>query len=174
MAFFQSNFGNCLIIPEGGYDAMGAAGAALIKDLIPKKYSHICTATGTATTLAGLLLSATPDQKIVSVPVLKGMIDINERLKFLSGKEDISDNLRILDGYDFGGYAKKDSSLIDFMNECWLKYNLPLDFVYTAKMMYGVIDSIKNNYFKEGSHILCLHTGGLQGNKSLPLKSLLF
>ena len=60
------------------------------------------------------------------------------------------------------------------MNHCWLQHKLPLDFVYTAKMMYGITDSIKKDTFKKGSKIICLHTGGLQGNKSLPLNTLLF
>lgn len=174
-AYFQSHFGKCMVVPEGGYHPIGAAGAALIRDLIPsKKYTHICTATGTATTLAGLLKNSKPGQKVISVPVVKGMIDIAERLKYLTGSENITDNLEIIDNYQFGGYAKKDEVLINFMNQFWSSHNIPLDFVYTAKMMYAIIDSIKNNYFKKGSEILCLHTGGLQGNKSLPLKTLLY
>lgn len=171
----QEHFGNCLIIPEGGYHPMGAKGASLIMDCFNhKKYSHICTATGTATTLAGLLSAASASQQIISVPVLKNMTDLNARLKVLIPQQGNTDNLQILDNYYFNGYAKKDDKLVEFMNQCWLTYKLPLDFVYTAKMMYAVIDSIKNNYFKKGSEILCLHTGGLQGNISLPLNTLLF
>ena len=177
-AFIQSlkiEFGECMIVPEGGYHPMGAKGAALIMDLLSgKKYTHICTASGTTTTLAGLLMAAEPTQKIISVPILKGITDTNARLKFLTGNAESFTNLQILSGYHFGGYAKKTEQLIDFINHCWLQYKLPLDFVYTAKMMFAVIDSIKNNYFEKGSEIICLHTGGLQGNKSLPLNSLLF
>lgn len=171
----QDQFGNCLIIPEGGYHPLGAKGASLIMDSFNhKKYSHICTATGTATTLAGLLAVAPPSLQIISVPVLKNMTDINERLKMLIPQQENTDNLQILDNYYFNGYGRKNDTLFEFMNQCWLKYKLPLDFVYTAKMMYAVIDSIKNNYFKKGNEILCLHTGGLQGNISLPLNTLLF
>ena len=177
-AFIQSlkiEFGECMIVPEGGYHPMGAKGAALIMDLLSgKKYTHICTASGTTTTLAGLLMAAEPTQKIISVPILKGITDTNERLKFLTGNAESFTNLQILSGYHFGGYAKKTEPLIDFINHCWLQYKLPLDFVYTAKMMFAVMESIKNNYFEKGSEIICLHTGGLQGNKSLPLNSLLF
>ena len=38
-----------------------------------------------------------------------------------------------------------------------------LDPIYTAKMLFGVLDMIKNDEFKEGSKILMIHTGGLQG-----------
>jgi len=60
------------------------------------------------------------------------------------------------------------------MDQCWQQFQLPLDFVYTAKMLYAVFDGIKNNQFPEGSRILCLHTGGLAGNRSLPPGTLLY
>ena len=174
MLALQNEFGHCTIVPEGGYHPSGANGAALIMNLAGKDHSHICTATGTATTLAGLLKAAAPSQTIIGVPVLKGMTDIEERIKYLAGNKTAFKNLQLLPGYHFGGYAKKTDTLIRFMNECWQQYQLPLDFVYTAKMFFGIIDRIRNNHFPPGSNILCLHTGGLQGNKSLPLHTLLF
>ena len=175
MNTLKAEFGDCLIIPEGGYHPLGAKGAALIMALIKDNfYTHICTASGTATTLAGMLLAAKREQTVVGFPVLKGITDNKTRVKQLTGKADDFKNLLILNNYHFGGYAKKTDQLINFMNDCWLQYQLPLDFVYTAKMFFGIIDSIKNDTFEKGNKILCLHTGGLQGNKSLPLNSLLF
>jgi len=163
-----------IIIPEGGYHTAGARGAALIIDLIKEKnVSHICTATGTATTLAGLLLKAAPSQIIISIPVLKGFTDIPERLQFLTGQNRY-DNLIVVGEYHFGGYAKKTTGLIHFMNDLYHQYELPTDFVYTAKMMYGIFDQVKKGFFPEGSNIICIHTGGLQGNDSLPNDSLIF
>ena len=171
----KNEFGNCVVVPEGGYAPMGAQGAALIANTIKDKtYSHICTALGTATTVAGLLMTTKSEQTIIAVTVLKGMLDIEERVTYLTGNEAFNENMQIVKGYDFGGYAKKTPALIAFMNQCWQKYGLALDFVYTAKMFYGIIDSIKNDKFAKGSNIICLHTGGLQGNKSLPLDVLLF
>ena len=171
----KKEFDGCMIIPEGGNSPTGANGAALIMDLIKyNSYTHLCTASGTATTTAGLLLAAKPWQVIVSLPVLKGITDNKTRINELTANKGSFEKLLILDEYHFGGYAKKTNELIEFMNDCWKKYNLPLDFVYTAKMLYGIIDSIKKDRFEKGSKILCVHTGGLQGNKSLPLNSLLF
>jgi 1-aminocyclopropane-1-carboxylate deaminase len=171
----KAGFGECIIVPEGGYHPDAAKGAALIFNLVKDKhYTHICMASGTATTLAGILIAANPEQSVISVPVLKGITDTTQRIKYLTGKQDEFKNLQILSGYHFGGYAKKTDQLITFMNHCWLKYQLPLDFVYTAKMLYCVMDSIKKDTFKKGSKIICLHTGGLQGNKSLSLNTLLF
>jgi 1-aminocyclopropane-1-carboxylate deaminase/D-cysteine desulfhydrase-like pyridoxal-dependent ACC family enzyme len=169
-----TEFGASVIVPEGGYHPSGAKGAALIGELIKENnYSHICSATGTATTVAGLLLTK-GDQKIIGVPVLKGMTDIEERIRFLCSNNYKNKRLEIFNNYHFGGYAKKTPELIQFMNYLWQQHHLPTDFVYTAKLFFAVYDKIKNNHFAEGSNILCLHTGGLQGNNSLPSGTLLF
>jgi 1-aminocyclopropane-1-carboxylate deaminase len=166
--------GGKTIIPEGGYHVLGAKGAALIPELLNGiPFTHICTATGTATTLAGLLLRAGNLQKVIAVPVLKGFKDIPQRLKLLTGTADFK-NLVIFDDYHFGGYAKKTKELIDFMNAVYREYQLPTDFVYTGKMMFGVLDQVNKGFFPEGSVIICLHTGGLQGNASLPAGTLIF
>ncbi len=170
----KEEFGDYIIIPEGGYHPLGAKGAALIYELLKDKdYTDIALATGTATTLAGILIAAKPTQNITAISALRGITDTAERLGELTGLDQF-DNLQIFNDYHFGGYAKKTDQLINFMNDCWLKYQLPLDFVYTAKMFYAIIDLIKKEKFKKGSNIICLHTGGLQGNKSLPLNILLF
>ena len=169
-----ANFGDCIIIPEGGYHPMGANGASLIMDkLKAKQATHICTAIGTATTVAGLLMNTTDNEMIVGIPVLKQMNDIEDRIAWLCGNK-LFNNLLIFDDYDFGGYAKKTNELIEFMNDFFIQYKIPTDFVYTAKMMYAIMDKIKAGYFAEGSNIICLHTGGLQGNDSLPASTLVF
>ncbi len=161
-------------IPEGGYHPTGARGASQILKCLPTKgFSHICTATGTATTLAGLLLRAEPWQQVLSYAALKGLNDISERLQFLTGQERFV-NLQLIPAYHFGGYAKKTEELLRFMNQLYSTYALPTDFVYTAKMMFGIFDQVHKDFFAEGSNILCIHTGGLQGNLSLPPGSLYF
>jgi 1-aminocyclopropane-1-carboxylate deaminase len=170
----KNEFGECVIIPEGGYHPLGAKGAALIGDIIKlHNYSHLCTCTGTGTTLAGLLINSN-GSKVISVPALKGMSDIEERMHFLCGVSCNTDNLQIFNDYHFGGYAKKTPELISFMNYLWQQHQLPTDFVYTAKLFFAIYDKIKNNYFEKETNILCLHTGGLQGNNSLPKGTLLF
>jgi 1-aminocyclopropane-1-carboxylate deaminase len=174
LAQINNDFGECIIIPEGGYHPLGAKGAALIYDSIKQNnYTHICTGTGTGTTLAGLLIGS-KGNKIISVPALKGMADIESRVDFLCSNTIEKDNLQIFNDYHFGGYAKKTPELISFMNYLWQQHQLATDFVYTAKLFFAIYDKIKNNYFDEGSNIVCLHTGGLQGNNSLSKGTLLF
>ncbi len=175
LSILQNEFGNSIIIPEGGYHPLGVKGAALMMDLIKgKNYTHICTATGTATSLAGLLTATDENQQLIAVNVLKGMNDTEERILHLTKRQFPKKQLEILPDYHFGGYAKKTDELIAFMNQIWQQYRLPTDFVYTAKMLFAVFDKIKNNHFPIKSNILCLHTGGLQGNCSLPVGTLNF
>lgn len=172
--YFPGLPSDTMTIPEGGYHPTGAKGAALIMEGIAKAdASFICTAVGTATTVAGLLQRAAPYQQIIAVPVLKNLTDLSERLLHLNGRKTYN-NLSLWDEYHFGGYAKKTDGLIHFMNELYEQHQMPTDFVYTAKLLFAVMDKIKNNWFPQNSKILCLHTGGLQGNHSLPGGSLVF
>ena len=171
----KKGFGECTIIPEGGYHPLGASGAGLIMDLVAEEsFSHVCTASGTATTLAGLLLKSNAHQQIISIPVLKGMNDTIQRLAYLTPNNIKEKQLTVFDEYHFGGYAKKTNELLSFMNKLWQQHQLPTDFVYTAKMFYAVYDKIHSGFFHSGSNILCIHTGGLQGNVSLPSGTLNF
>jgi 1-aminocyclopropane-1-carboxylate deaminase len=83
--------------------------------------------------------------------------------------------------YHFGGYAKINEELIRFINDFYKQTNIPLDPIYTGKMMFGILDLINKGYFPNGAKILAIHTGGLQGiegmnnnlkNKNLPLIAL--
>ncbi len=161
-------------IPEGGYHPLGTKGASLIMEQIKETdASHICTAVGTATTLSGLILNTKPNQQIIAVPVLKGLNDLDSRLNFLTNNIDYQKPC-IFNEYHFGGYAKKDETLIQFMNDFYTEYKVPTDIVYTGKMMYAIFDKIKSDFFPLGSKITCIHTGGLQGNLSLAKGSLVF
>jgi 1-aminocyclopropane-1-carboxylate deaminase len=170
----KKEFGNCIIIPEGGYHSLGAKGASLIMNYVKDTSTHICCASGTATTIAGLLLNKKENQHIIGIPVLKGITDMENRIEYLTGGTFNKEHLHIEYGYHFGGYAKKNAALISFMNDVYTQFQLPTDFVYTAKMLYAVFDLVNNNFFAKGSEIVCIHTGGLQGNLSLPKTALTF
>ncbi len=160
-------YGEHTLMPEGGFSTIGAKGAERITDFFDSKnYTHICCAVGTATTFAGLINGAGVNTEVIGFGVLKGLEDISQRLKRLH----VDDKKKyVFNGdYHFGGYAKKNKELITFMNTFYQNNKIPLDFVYTGKMMFGVMDLIKNSYFQPGSNIICIHTGGLQGNQSLP------
>lgn len=170
----QQRLGSCTIVPEGGYHPHGAHGAAHIMDhLALPPDAIICLAVGTATTLAGIVRSAQPGQHIIAVPVLKGLTDIPHRLDHLLGEGTYIMPEVVPDGH-FGGYAKKTNALIGFMNALYAQHHIPTDFVYTGKLLFTIFEKIRNGHFAPGSNIVCLHTGGLQGNASLPAGTLNF
>jgi 1-aminocyclopropane-1-carboxylate deaminase len=174
LAELKNKYGACTMVPEGGYGIEGAKGASLIMNLLEEeKYSHVCTCVGTATTLAGLLMNNKNNTTIIAVPAIKNMTDIEQRIQQLTSNS-YKNNLSIFTDYHFGGYAKYNTELLVFMNQFYTDYKIPTDFVYTAKMMFSIMDKIKNGYFAKGSKIVCLHTGGLQGNASLPKGLLIF
>jgi 1-aminocyclopropane-1-carboxylate deaminase len=170
----EQHWGPHLLVPEGGYHPLGAQGAALMLPADVGGYTHIACSLGTATTVAGLLLAAPPTAQVLGFCALKGMADIDQRLQYLLQRPATPANFLAVPQYSFGGYAKKQPALLDSMNRLWQQHRLPTDFVYTGKLLYGVYDLAAQGFFAAGSRVLCIHTGGLQGNRSLPAGSLAF
>lgn len=161
-------------INEGGYGALGAKGSAdMLTITDTSHYTHIIAAVGTGTMLAGLILAATKSQRIIGISSMKGNTALEEQVRKLLPAANQT-NFTIFHDYHFGGYGKHPHQLIDFMNDTYNKYNLPLDIVYTGKTFFAIKDLAEKTFFKPGSSILMIHSGGLQGNKSLPPQVLAF
>ncbi len=160
-------------IPEGGYGKTGAEGASEILQLVPNvpAYNYIICAAGTGTMLAGIANACLPYQQCIGISVMKNNFSLQNET-FVLVENEAANRIKILHDHHFGGYAKYTQPLIDFMNKMWSNHNLPLDFVYTAKTLYAVYHLAENAYFPPGSNILFIHSGGLQGNRSLPKDSL--
>jgi 1-aminocyclopropane-1-carboxylate deaminase len=164
--------GSIYFIDEGGYGALGAKGAATILNEHCKDYTTIIAAVGTGTMLAGLIQAAALHQNVIGIPILKNEASIEAEIKNIL--KDSSKQFTLLHNFHQGGYAKTNPALIAFMNQLWETEKIPSDIVYTGKLLMAVDSLLKENYFKEGSKILVIHSGGLQGNRSLPLGTLLY
>ena len=163
------------LINEGGYGKKGAKGAAeILRHCEKENYSHITCAVGTSTMMAGLIIGSLPSQEIIGIPVLRNRIDLENALHELLDPDAKSKKFRMIHDYHFGGYAKCNAELITFMNDLYKNTKIPTDFVYTGKLLYAIFSLIRNNFFPTGSHLLVVHSGGLQGNRSLPQGSLIF
>ena len=167
----KSEFGDFYLIPEGGTNALAIKGCEEILNDSDGTFDYICCAVGTGGTISGLINCSKPSQQILGFPALKG--------DFL--KEDIGNfvqktNWKLITGYHFGGFAKINEELISFINEFKNAQCIPLDPIYTGKLMFGLFDLITKGFFPKGSIILAIHTGGLQGiegmNKNLKAKGL--
>lgn len=154
----KNEFGDFYLIPEGGTNALAVKGCEEILTDADKDYDYICCSVGTGGTISGLINSALPHQKIIGFPALKGDFLSEEITKFAKNK-----NWELNTNYNFGGYAKINDDLIDFINQFKGAHSIPLDPIYTGKMMFGIYDLIDKGYFPKESKILAIHTGGLQG-----------
>lgn len=162
----KNKYGEHILIPQGGFSVQGKEGAGLINEYFAdKNFTHVCLPVGTATTFAGLVDENKNETEIIGFGVLKNLNDIGKR--FAELKVNRQKKYSFIGDYHFGGYAKKTDELLFFMKTFYQENKIELDFVYTAKMMFGVRNLIQKNYFAAGSKILCIHTGGLQGNSSL-------
>ena len=154
----QKEYGDFYLLPEGGTNALAVKGCKEILRKEDSEYAYICAAVGTGGTLSGLVKASYPKQQVLGFSALKGSFQTEEVRKHTS-----KTNFKIIDSYCFGGYGKIDSELVRFINECKRHTGIPLDPIYTGKMMFGIVDLLKNGYFKENSRIFAVHSGGLQG-----------
>ncbi|WP_341835124.1 pyridoxal-phosphate dependent enzyme [Chitinophaga pollutisoli] len=164
------------IIPEGGGNAEGAAGCEEILDLGDfTPFTHILCATGTGTTLAGLVNGAGKrgiQAQFLGISALKGAISVEDEVRGLL--EEDRGNWGILHDYHEGGFAKISPALIAEMNDFYAQTGTPTDRVYTGKLVLAFRKMAGEDRFPAGSNILLIHTGGLQGNASLPPETLHF
>jgi D-cysteine desulfhydrase len=152
------------LIPEGGAGEAGEKGAGEILQLVQKDaFTHFICAVGTGTFFNGIRKNVFTPQQVWGIVVLKGW-----------EKKSLPAGARLFYDYHFGGYAKKNTELIAFMNDFFRLSAVPTDFVYTGKMVFAVFDLLKKNAFPPGSKILMIHSGGLQGNRSMPADTLIF
>jgi 1-aminocyclopropane-1-carboxylate deaminase len=161
----KNKFGNFYLIPEGGTNNLAIKGCEEILTIEDTNFDFICCAVGTGGTISGIINSSKQHQKVLGFPSLKGDFLQNEIRIFAK-----NENWKIVSDYHFGGYGKVTSQLIDFINDFYTKTKIPLDPIYTSKMVFGVMDLIEKNYFPENSKILLIHTGGIQGIQGMNLK----
>jgi 1-aminocyclopropane-1-carboxylate deaminase len=162
----QDRFGDFYLIPEGGTNALAIKGCRefAMDHLSKVEFDYLCLPVGTGGTLAGITLGLAPDKTVIGISVLKdGGFLINDVKTLLSPFEhQPMAAWKILTGYDHGGYAKTSPALLDFIEDMKSDHDLPLDHVYTGKLLFAVAEEIRKGNFKNGSTILILHTGGLQ------------
>lgn len=172
---------NVYWIAEGGTSQLAINGVADIIDELKiddptRTFDLIVLACGTGTTLAGLIAGLarqlTSDQTIqphlLGFAALKGADFLTHDVRQLLLRSGIADNAANwsinLDSH-YGGFGKIPVELRQFMQAFTAETELPLDPVYTGKLMAGLCDQIKQGVFKPGTRMLVLHTGGLQGSR---------
>ena len=156
---------NFFLLPEGGTNELAIKGCAEIISHIDIPFNFVCSAVGTGGTIAGIISSLKEDQKAIGFPVLKGANFLKDEIEKLIQEKN---NWELNFDYHLGGYAKHTPELLKFIADFEKQNNIPLEQVYTGKMLFGIYDLIKKNYFQKNSTVIAIHTGGLQGKLPQP------
>lgn len=158
---------DCYVIPEGGSNALAVKGVeeviGEIQTQMNGSFDYLCTSFGTGGTASGLI-SAVTNSKVLIFPALK--MQQAEVLRHIEAFIELEDKkIEVLTDYHFGGYGKETDQLTRFIADFEQETLIPLEQVYTGKMMYGIVDLVRKEYFRRGEVIVVLHTGGLQGKR---------
>ena len=161
----QKQFGDFYLLPEGGTNQLAVKGCSEIISHINIPFDFICCAAGTGGTLAGISSSLKESQQAIGFSALKAPRYHETEVKRWLDHFRMStvSNFQINDHYHFGGYAKYTPELLQFIDDFEKQTTIPLEQVYTGKMMYGIFDLTQKNFFPQNSTVIAVHTGGLQG-----------
>lgn len=154
----QDEIGPFYMVPEGGTNALAVKGCEEILTKADCDFDVICSSVGTGGTLAGIINSSSLGQQVLGFAALKGDFLIKDIRNFATGE-----NWKLNMDYHFGGYAKVSGGLVEFINHFKEITGIPTDPIYTGKLIFGILDLVKHDYFSPGTKILAIHTGGLQG-----------
>ena len=171
----EEQFERFFLVPEGGANGLGVRGCAEILPEVEEDFDVVCCAAGTGTTLAGLALALKENQKLLGFPALKGGGFLKDEVRRLASESNLKHgilNLELITDYHFGGYAKMKPELLDFIRGFESRTGIPLDPIYTGKMMFGIYDMIEKGNFLPRTTVLAVHTGGLQGWKGMQHRGL--
>tara|TARA_B110000008_G_scaffold8954_1_gene8795 strand:- start:491 stop:1375 length:885 start_codon:yes stop_codon:yes gene_type:complete len=158
----EVQFGDFYLIPEGGTNELAIQGAAEILEESDTQ-DYICCAVGTGGTISGIINASADKQIVIGFPAIKGIDVLENDIENWTN----TNNYKFITNYFGSGYAKVSKDLVQFINEFNTTHNIPLDAIYTGKMMLGILDLVAKDYFPIRSSILVIHTGGLQGNKGM-------
>ncbi len=160
----KEKFGDFYPVPQGGTNALAVKGTQEIISEQDKDFHYICSAIGTGGTIAGIINAAYQGQEVIGFPALKGDFLARDISRYVH-----ADTPWSLKEYHFGGFAKINDELVEFINDFKDQTNIQLDPVYTGKMMYGIIDMFKKGEIPPDAKVLAIHTGGLQGIRGMNL-----
>lgn len=158
-------YADAMVIPEGGTNQLALKGVGEIWDelnhQLAKTPHYITLTAGTGGTTAGLLFYNNYPTQIISFCALKSHHLEEEILSIANYKN--KKKLTMINDFHFGGYGKWTDELIQFISDFESMTGIPLDHVYNGKAVYGLLKMIEDDYFPQGTTIVHVHTGGLQG-----------
>ncbi len=168
------------VIPEGGGDCRGAFGMMQYSQALAalfKAYDHIVIPCGTGASVAGLAAGAPSNVTVHGIMALKGsraMVakytrHIERTRHHLSRSVNSGAQLIVHDRFHQGGYGPIKPLQMEHLKKLLSVIHLPLDPVYTAKMLLGLEVLVQERHIAPGDKVLMIHSGGLQGARKLSI-----
>jgi 1-aminocyclopropane-1-carboxylate deaminase/D-cysteine desulfhydrase-like pyridoxal-dependent ACC family enzyme len=157
-------YGDFYLLPEGGTNFFAVKGCSEIPATIKIRYDYLCAACGTGGTISGLISGVKPGIKVLGFSVLRGgkflTGDIKKLLSLYSDER--KENWEMFFDYHFGGYAKTSSELNSFICDFEKTNKFKPDRIYFGKMLFGIYDLIKRDYFKMNQVIIALNSAPVE------------
>jgi len=162
----RARYGEVYIVPEGGSNVRALAGVAeLVVEMRAQlpRFDVICCPVGSGGTLAGIVGALAGAETAMGISVLRGADYLVREVERLLGVPDLRGRWQINDTYHCGGYARVTRDLVRFCDDFAAHHGIPLEPIYSGKMMYGIFDLISRRRWPPETVLVALHTGGLQG-----------
>lgn len=159
----RREFGEFYLLPEGGSNALAVRGCAEIPAEIEEPFDVICCPCGTGGTLAGIAAGLSPGQRAIGFAVLKGAAFLADEVADLqrAAYGDTRGRWRLDLDHHFGGYAKRSPELMDFVDDFEARHGLRIDWIYVAKMMYGIFDLVAHGTIEPATIVVAVITGAM-------------
>ncbi len=157
----SEELGRFFLIPEGGTNMHAVKGASEIVDKEVRSFDYVCCSVGTGGTVAGIIQGMEGQGRVLGFSALKGDFLINA-VQQLIGEKSTLTNWEIINDYHFGGYAKTEARLLNFIRDFESDHKVPIEPIYTGKLLFGIYDMVSSGFFESQTKILVIHTGGLR------------
>jgi len=167
----KATYPSAFIIPEGGANQNGIQGCGeIVSETLEQMTSRPdvwIVGAGTANTAVGIASQLSGSEKVIAIAALRERI-MQQAFQNSLGMiaESARQCLSLSDDYSFGGMAKWNKELLGFIQKFEISNKILLDPVYTGKAMYALFDMAAKGFFKRGSRIVFVHTGGMPGRMS--------
>lgn len=156
----RRRWGEFFLIPEGGANPAGVRGCAELVAEIDVPFDVVACSCGTGTTLAGIAAALAPGQRALGFSALKGdFLDADVTRLQTETYGGRRGDWSIDPDFAFGGYARRTPDLDAFIDGFEARHGLRLNWVYEAKMMYGLLRRIRRGGFAPGTTIVAVVAG---------------
>ncbi len=165
-ALYQNHFSSnphTFLIDEGGYGAEAEKGCREIITELKNEYDAIFCAAGTGATAAGIINAAKELKLSADIHIISALKGGDFLKKEIDQLLIAPHPYQLHCNYHFGGYAKTNHELIEFIKTFIRSTGVLVDPVYTGKVLYAINDLVLSGFIKPQSKILMIHTGGIFG-----------